>query len=122
MPLSEVNAMILDIFDRNLGRAKESAIQYGYEGDCVAIGHFDDEGDYKRCGHYGEALHLAGDDVAVRRVSDEIRTAYFGTVVDFVNGWRTKHPEIPDCNAHFSKDSGLNIWVQSRAGRTSRNG
>ncbi|GJE96633.1 hypothetical protein PsYK624_128330 [Phanerochaete sordida] len=91
--------------------AEESAIEYGYEGDCVTIGHFDVEGDYIRCGHYGEALHPTGDGVVVRRVSDEVQTAYFCTVVEFVDGRRTVRTETSNCNAHFSEGSGLNIWI-----------
>ncbi|GJE96632.1 hypothetical protein PsYK624_128320 [Phanerochaete sordida] len=83
----------------------------GYETDCIAIGHFDEGGDYDLCRHHGRALHPTGDGVVVRRVDPSGDSdAYFRFVVDFKTGVRVVRHEASLCPT-VSEHSPLNTWV-----------
>ncbi|KAI9065604.1 hypothetical protein FKP32DRAFT_1674580 [Trametes sanguinea] len=85
------------------------AVDYGYDYDSIAIGHFDRNGGYQLCRHHGRPLHPTGDCVRVRRVRSSVGGGLFGETVNIKHGKRIiDRDETTDCSV-WSQDS----WVSS---------
>lgn len=86
----------------------------GYEGDCTALGYFDDRGSYVPCRHYGYPgpRHPTGDDVQVRRVNGPVEGPKFSMVVDFEDGERRETQAESHCHTYGGAvDDICNFWV-----------
>lgn len=108
----DVPDMLREIFQQDLAGLDPSyhaSLHPGYNKDCIAIGHFDHGGGYEPCRHAGQALHPPGDDVEVRRVTNESTAASFTTVVELVRGARVLHSAWTTCTT--CGPSACNIWL-----------
>ncbi|EKM57369.1 uncharacterized protein PHACADRAFT_255091 [Phanerochaete carnosa HHB-10118-sp] len=97
----------LDVFDR----CYKSAIDLGYDHDCIAIGYFDGTGGYVPCNHHGRTLHPTGDDVQIRRVCTP-NGGIFSELIEFDRGQRIVAEQDTSCDTYWASDEPTySVWV-----------